>query len=254
MTPTEAHSDAVQRLNPPRQRQVAVMFADLDHFTRICAEDPPHRVFRLVRDFHHVVTESVARCKGRLNAYLGDGAMATFGDGQGRIDCATRALRCALTILEQIVALNQKLVDAGRRPVSISLGLQYGQALVGSITSSKRFGPTVIGDTVNVANRLEQRARALSAKIVVGDDLVQRARRESGPDSSELAQLVHLGPLAVDGRSRPVDVWILSTLMIAHHRSHPLTHLTRFERVMPAAKSSLRGSRGRDHLQPGAPV
>jgi class 3 adenylate cyclase len=103
MTPTEAHSDAVQRLNPPRQRQVAVMFADLDHFTRICAEDPPHRVFRLVRDFHHVVTESVARCKGRLNAYLGDGAMATFGDGQGRIDCATRALRCALTILEQIV-------------------------------------------------------------------------------------------------------------------------------------------------------
>src|SRR5690348_3378170 len=165
MTATEPHSDAVQRLNPPRQRQVAVMFADLDHFTRICAEDPPDHVFRLVRDFHQLVTDSVSRCNGRLNAYLGDGAMATFGDGAGRIDCATRALKCALTILERIVALNQKLIDSGRRSVSISLGLQYGQALVGSIAGSKRFGPTVIGDIVNVANRLEQRARALSAKI-----------------------------------------------------------------------------------------
>ena len=240
MTPTEPRFDVVQRLDPPRQRQVSVMFADLDHFTRICAEDPPERVFRLVRDFQHVVTGSVSSCKGRLNSYLGDGAMATFGDLVGRTDCATRALRCARAILEQTAALNLEHINSGRRAISVSIGLQYGQALVGPIASSRRFGPTVIGDTVNVANRLEQRARALSAMMVVGDDLVQRARRESGPDASELAHFAHLGPLSVDGRDSPVDVWVLSTLMrsstIARTRS-PKSDPTRFERVMPPRRA-----------------
>jgi adenylate cyclase len=168
-------------------------------------------VFRLVRDFQHVVTCSASHWRGRLNVCLGDGAMVTFGDLGGRIDCATRALRCARTILEQIVALNLDYLNSGGRAVSISIGLQYGQVLFGLIASSRRLGPTFIGDTVNVANRLEQRAHALSAKMVVGDDLVQKARRESGSAASELAHLVHLGPLSVDGRDTPVDVWALST-------------------------------------------
>jgi len=191
---------------------VAVMFVDLDHFTRICAEDPPEYAFRLVKDFQHVVADVVSRFRGKLNLYLGDGAMATFGDLAGRIDCATRALGCARTILAQIADLNQQRVSAGRRSVSISIGLQYGQVFVGPISSSRRFGPTVIGDTVNVANRLEQGAQTLSTKMVVGDDLIQKARSESGSDASELARLVHVGPLAVHGRDTPVNVWALPTL------------------------------------------
>ena len=207
MSFTRTQSDRIRRCERPRRRHVAVMFADLDHFTRLCFEEPPERAFRLVRDFQRIVADSVWCCGGRLNAYSGDGAMAIFGDRSRRIDCATRALRCARTILEQIVQLDREQIESGERSVSISIGLQYGQILCGTISSSRWFGPTVIGDVVNVANGLEQRAQALGTSLVVGDDLMRKARREAGSDASELTRFVRIGPITVRGRDAPVNVW-----------------------------------------------
>jgi adenylate cyclase len=210
MTFTEALSEAVLLIEPPNHRHVAVMFVDLDHFTRMCTDDPPELVFRLVRKFQQIVSKGVSRCRGRLSSHLGDGAMATFSDLPGRSDCATRALRCAQAILARIQILSVEHINAGGRAVSISIGLQYGRILSGTINGAKRFGPMIIGDAVNVANRLEQQAHALSTNMVVGDDLIQRASREARPDGSERAQLVYVGPIAVYGRGTPVDVWVLS--------------------------------------------
>jgi adenylate cyclase len=201
------------RAKPPRCRQVAVMFADLDHFTRLCSEAPPEAAFRLVEDFQRLVARSVSSCKGRINAFSGDGAMATFRDLAGRADCATRALKCAWSVLERIQALNLEYGSVGAHSVSVSIGLQYGQAVFGGIAPSRRFGWTIIGDAVNVASRLEQRARALSARIVVGDELVQRARQESGTDASELTPLAYFGSLSLDGRTAPVGTWVFHISM-----------------------------------------
>jgi adenylate cyclase len=197
----------VPRLQP-RCRRVAVMFADLDHFTQLCSEAPPRKVYRLVQDFQGVVTRSVSRCKGTVNAFAGDGALATFHDLTGRAGCATRALRCAWNVLEGIQDLNLGYHAAGAPSVSVSIGLQYGQTLFGETAVPRRFGSTIIGDAVNVASRLEQRARALSARIVVGDELVQRARQESGADVSELTPLAYVGHLSLDGRTGKVGTWI----------------------------------------------
>jgi hypothetical protein len=106
MTRTEPQSDVFQCAETLRHRHVAVMFADLDHFTRICIDDPPEFVFGLIRDFQRVVTSAVAEFRGKLNSYQGDGILATFADLAGRADCTTRALKCAQTILEQIEALS----------------------------------------------------------------------------------------------------------------------------------------------------
>jgi class 3 adenylate cyclase len=210
MTRTEPQADVFQCAETLRHRHVAVMFADLDHFTRICIDDPPELVFALIRDFQRVVTNAVSEFRGKLNSYQGDGILATFADLAGRTDCTTRALKCAQTILEQIEALSLAHMRVGGRSVSISIGLQYGQTWTGTIDISKRFGPTIIGDAVNVATRLEQRARALDAKLVVGDDLMQRAQCEAGPATCELSPFVKVGPLFVQGRRSPVNVWKLS--------------------------------------------
>jgi class 3 adenylate cyclase len=192
-----------------RHCHVAVMFADLDHFTRICLDDPPDVVFGLVRDFQRVVAAAVLEFGGNVNAFQGDGVLVTFGALPARPDCATRALRCAETILEQMQALSLARRNAGGRSVSVSIGLQYGVIWTGTIDSSRSFGPTLIGDAVNVANRLEQRAHTLGAKVVAGEDFIQRARRESGLGAPELAHFVSAGSLFVHGRHTPVDVWIL---------------------------------------------
>jgi adenylate cyclase len=210
MTRIEPQSDVFQSAETLRPRHVAVMFADLDHFTRICIDDPPEFVFRLIRDFQRVVTSAVAEFRGKLNSYQGDGILATFADLAGRADCTSRALKCAQAILEQIEALSLAHTRMGGRSVSISIGLQYGQTWTGTIDISRRFGPTIIGDAVNVATRLEQRARALDAKLIVGDDLMQRAQFETGPTACELSPFVKVGPLFVHGRRTPVEVWKLA--------------------------------------------
>jgi len=195
----------------PHRRQVAVMFVDLDHFMRICIDDPPAAVFVLLNDFQRVVTDLVSSFGGELNSYQGDGVLATFADLADQADCATRTLRCARRILDRIQELSLDHFNARGRSVSVSIGLQYGETWTSTLNTSRSFGPTLIGDAVNVAARLERQAQTLGTTIVVGDDLIQRAWCEPASTAFDLAQFVNVGPLFVHGRLSPVHVWKLQT-------------------------------------------
>ena len=192
----------------PFGQPTAVMYVDLDHFMRICVDASADVVFALVRDFQRIVTDAVFNFKGELNAYQGDGVLATFSELPGRADYASRTLQCALKILQQISALNPDR-GTGDHDISACIGLQYGQVWTGTIGVSQRFGPTLIGDAVNVAVRLEQFAHSLETKIVAGDEFMRIARGEGALDSAELAQFVKVGPLHLRGRREPVGVWRL---------------------------------------------
>jgi class 3 adenylate cyclase len=96
-------------------------------------------------------------------------------------------------------------------PTSVSIGLQYGPIWAGTIGISRRFGPTPIGDAVNVATRLEQQARRLDAQVVVGNEVIQRAQQESGSHACELERFGNVGPVFVHGRTNPIHVWKLQT-------------------------------------------
>jgi adenylate cyclase len=206
MTPTEPRSNIVSCILGPYRLPMAVMFVDLDHFVKICIDVPAEDVFVVIEKFQRIVADTVSSFKGEINAYQGDGVLATFSNLAGP-GCAIRTLRCAWKILERIRTLD--LDEAIEQEISASIGLQYGQVWTGTIGISKRFGPTLIGDAVNVAVRLEQQAHAFDAKIVVGDELMQMARHEHGPNALDLAQFVNAGPLSIRGRRAPINVWAL---------------------------------------------
>jgi adenylate cyclase len=207
MSSTEPRANVIPYPEALRHRHMAVMFVDLDHFMRICIDDPPQAVFGLLSAFQRMVTDTVANFGGELNSYQGDGVLATFGNEADRA-CATRALRCARKILEQIRTLSLDHASGGSS-VSASIGLQYGEVWTTTISTSRRFGPTLIGDAVNVAARLEKHAGTLGAKLVVGDELIQRARHESAANAWELAQFLRVGPAFIRGRRAPIDIWKL---------------------------------------------
>src|SRR5215813_1319521 len=106
MISTESRTNVISYPEAPHHRQMAVMFVDLDHFMRICIDDPPEVVFGLLNDFQRLVTDLVSGFKGELNSYQGDGVLAIFADTADSPDCATRALRCAQIILDRIEALS----------------------------------------------------------------------------------------------------------------------------------------------------
>jgi adenylate cyclase len=208
MTSTEPRFNIVPCVLGPYCLPMAVMYVDLDHFMRICTDVPAEDIFVVIETFQRIVADTVSSFKGEINAYQGDGVMATFSNLAGP-GCATRTLRCARTILERISALDLDQAIGGEQQISASVGLQYGLVWTGTIGVSRRFGPTLIGDAVNVAVRLEQQAHAFGAKIVVGDELMQMARREQASDALDLAQFVNAGPLFIRGRRTPIDVWAL---------------------------------------------
>jgi adenylate cyclase len=208
MTPTEPRSNFVSCILGPYRLPMAVMYVDLDHFVRICIDVPAEDVFVVIEKFQRIVADTVSSFKGEINAYQGDGVLATFSNLAGP-GCATRTLKCAWKILERIRALDLDQAIGGEQEISASIGLQYGQVWTGTIGISKRFGPTLVGDAVNVAVRLEQQAHAFDAKIVVGDELMQMARREHAPNALDLAQFADAGPLLIRGRRTPINVWAL---------------------------------------------
>jgi adenylate cyclase len=194
-------------LGPARSQNVAVMFVDIFDFTRLCMTDPPERVFALLREFLARIANQVFVHGGTLDKYMGDGTMATFGTPESGPRDATNALSCARDIGRMIDAWNRERRAAGQSAIEIGIGVHHGPALLGNIGSEQRLEFAVVGDTVNVASRLEKLTREIrDAGIVASDAVIAAARREGGAES--VAGFEAIGAREIRGRDETVSVWI----------------------------------------------
>ncbi len=149
----------------------------------------------------------VFRHQGTLDKYLGDGLMATFGTPFTGERDAGNALLCAQAMIASIDELNRERSDRKEPPIQLSVGLHYGQVVLGDI-GLNRLEFAVIGTTVNVASRLEALTREFACTLVASNDLVQRARAETTRSNIALMHLVERPAWTVRGLERPVDIWI----------------------------------------------
>jgi adenylate cyclase len=146
--------------------------------------------------------------EGTLDKYIGDEVMATFGTPrQGEHDAAN-ALLCATSMQDMMMRWNKVRAQNGGPEIRIGIGLHYGPVVLGDIGGGQRFEFAVIGDTVNVANRLERLPRQLDAKIVASDALIAHAQREHEPRLQGILQNMTPYPgHALRGRREPIDLW-----------------------------------------------
>jgi len=186
-------------LRAGRRQDIAIMFADIVGFTELAEGRSPDDVLKLLRDVHGIAARQVFAHNGTLDKYLGDGVMATFGTPRTADDDADRALACAKAILQDLARFNA--ARAGP-PVRLGIGLHYGDVVLGDIGSSERLEYTVIGDTVNVASRLERLTREVGQDLVVSDALYQRLH-----DPSLAEGLTKGEPRRLRGREEPVAFW-----------------------------------------------
>ena len=190
-----------------RRESVAVLFADMKGFTRVGESLGPEATMELLQGFHHRVTRIVFEHQGTLEKYIGDAVMATFGTPSPASDDASRALRCAWQLLGETRRWSDQRVARGATRVQMGVGLHYGEAIVGSLGDGLRLDYAVIGDTVNVASRLERLTRELDVEIVVSDDLVTRIQKEGASADAQLGRLTRHGDVPLRGRVHPITVW-----------------------------------------------
>jgi adenylate cyclase len=189
-----------------RRQAVGVLFADLVGFTTMAEEMAPEDVMTLLRDFHGRMEEQVFRHGGCLEKFIGDALLATFGvPDTGRRD-ATDALACARGMLAALQAWNLERHAAGIRTLQMGIGLHYGPVVAGDIGSRRSMAFATVGDTTNVASRLQALTRELHVHIVASSALVAAVHREAA-DVALLEGLLPQGPRALRGRDTSMELW-----------------------------------------------
>src|SRR6266567_2575337 len=173
------------------RRQVTVLFADVAGFTTLAERLDPEDVHRIINRCFELITAEVHRFEGTINQYTGDGVMALFGAPIAHEDAPRRAVHAALGIQRAIGAYGKELKAQGGPDLQMRIGINTGPALVGRIGDDLRMDYTAVGDTTNLAARLQQLARPGS---VVISELTHRL-------VSGFFETLDLGEVPVKGRA-----------------------------------------------------
>jgi len=179
---------------------ITVLFADIRGFTSLSEREKPERIVNLLNRYFTAMSEIIFAHGGTLDKYIGDGLMAIFGAPTATPEDALNAAKAAVAMQRCVSLLNGELVADGLLPITVGIGLHTGEALVGYIGSEKRSEYTAIGDTVNLAARLESNARG--GQILLSD----ATAKEIGGTFS----LVAHEPLKVRNRTQPVSLFELN--------------------------------------------
>ncbi|MFC5067283.1 adenylate/guanylate cyclase domain-containing protein [Flaviflagellibacter deserti] len=190
---------------PIRRQEVAILFADIVGFTRLCEGLAAEEVIAILRGFHERMADCVFENGGTLDKFVGDSVMATFGTPKPSARDAVNALACARSMLKRLEDWNTQRRACGEPIIRAGIGLHFGPVVLGDIGDRRRLEFAVIGDAVNVASRLEKLTRDLGTCLVVSQALVDRVLDQAGDGAIE--DLRQHAPVAVRGRAQTVDVW-----------------------------------------------
>ncbi len=190
-------------LREGRRQAVAVMFVDIRGFTRRAETMDPAATGRLLADFRHFVVATATRYEGIVDKFVGDSAMLVFGVPSPRPGDARRALNCALALLARTPGewARDLRTTGGSGAIEIGIGLHAGDAFCGAVGDEARLEFTVLGDTVNVAARLEQETKAVGLRLVVSRNFLAAAG-----ETVDGREWQPLGSRTLRGRARPIDL------------------------------------------------
>lgn len=187
-------------------RDVTVMFSDIRDFTRISEQLDPQALTHMLNTVLTPLTAAIQDTKGTIDKYIGDCIMAFWNAPLDDAEHARNSMRAALEMRRALARANEQLAEEARKAgrkvieVGIGIGLNRGPCSVGNMGSVQRFAYSALGDTVNLASRLESLTRSYGVEIIVGEDAAEGI--------SDMA-LLEIDRVQVKGRSRPLTIYTL---------------------------------------------
>ncbi|MDP3795219.1 MAG: adenylate/guanylate cyclase domain-containing protein [bacterium] len=181
------------------ERMVTVFFSDIRGFTTISEKMAPKELVRILNGYFARMGGEVIKNHGVLDKYIGDAIMAFWGAPVDDPDQADHALCASLEMLKKLKQYNEELKETGDPEIDIGIGLYTGPAVVGNVGSKDRFDYTVIGDTVNVAARLESLNKEYKTHIIVGESTKNMIKAD--------VRWKPLGSVTVKGRKEPLAIY-----------------------------------------------
>jgi class 3 adenylate cyclase len=177
------------------------MFTDIRSFTTLAETQDPADTIDLLNSYYALMFEAITGHDGTVNQMLGDGIMAIFGAPTPQEDHAERAVRAALEMIELIEGFNQQQALENKSQIKIGIGIASGQMIAGFTGTQNRATYTCVGDTVNLAARIEDYTKQAGKPI-----LFDKFTRERLPDD---IQVEGLGEVAFKGKQQVVEVFAI---------------------------------------------
>jgi len=181
-------------------RKVTVMFLDVRGFTAMSERIAPGEVVALLNEYFDVVVDRVTANGGTVNKFIGDAAMCIWGAPTAHEAAERSAVACALQIQEAVARLSADRARRSLTSVGIGIGINAGEVLAGNLGAARRLEYTVIGDAVNLAQRLESQARA--GEVLISQAVYEKVASWVTAEPRE--------PVKLKGKSQPVPLWIVS--------------------------------------------
>lgn len=202
----EQMDDAVGQV---KSLEAVVLFADLVGFTQIADDHTPEQTVTILREVHQRLGRAVHENSGTLDKYLGDGIMASFGTPKSGPRDASAALLAARAMLREMDQLNRQRALLRQVPLHLAVGVHFGPLTLGNIGDESRIEFALIGETVNVAHRLEQMTRSLNAQLCLSQAFVDKLVEETRGDVGAVRDMVTLKPQPIRGLRDRMVLWIL---------------------------------------------
>ena len=184
-----------------QRKEIVALFSDLQGFTAESERLDAAELVALLNEYFADMVDVVFERRGTLDKFIGDALMATWGCMQapGLAENARDAVAAALEMKRRLQAINERRRQLGRPPWDSGIGISQGAAIFGNIGSQQKMEPTVIGDTVNLASRIEALTRVYGCGILVDERIAENARSEFS--------FLRVDTVRVKGRRKPETLY-----------------------------------------------
>lgn len=195
---TEDAASETESIN--EKRKVAVLICDIRNFTSISERNKPENVVSFLNEYFKKMVEVIKKHGGAIDKFMGDAIMALFGTPVSYEDNARRAVDAALEMQSLVpsISCSNLFIPEGMN-FNVGIGIHYGDVIVGSIGCAEKSDYTVIGDTVNLASRLEGLTKSYGAGIIISEAVKNELNRKYN--------LLHLDTVKVKGKSVGVQIY-----------------------------------------------
>jgi len=195
------------------RREITVLFSDIAGFTAFSEKNEPEDVVATLNEFLAAMTEVIFRWEGTLDKFIGDAIVAFWGAPLKQDNHAERAVRCALHMIKRLEELQQKWIAEGKTPLSIGIGLNTGEVLVGNIgAEGKKMDYTVIGDHVNIGARVESLTRKFKTNILMTELPLGKIVNLVNTSRIGHVSIQGVGNVVVKGKEKPIKVYEIKSL------------------------------------------
>lgn len=182
-----------------KKATVTVLFSDIRGFTSMSEQMSAQQVSEILNEYFTAMEPIISKYNGIINKFIGDAIMAVFGEPIQDKNHAQNAVKCAYEMLEKVKELQKKWVKENKPKIEIGIGINTGEVFVGNIGSINRMEYTVIGDTVNLASRLESYNKIYKTKLLISPTTYEEVK--------SFTDVIKISDVQIRGKSHKMDIY-----------------------------------------------